>query len=43
MGEPKNVSTSIGRLPKKSWYMTLFDSVGAVIFSIVFSRKPAGS
>lgn len=38
MGDPKKVSTSIGRRAWKSWNIVLGAS-DAIIFSIVFSRK----
>ena len=40
MGDPRYVSTSIGLREVKSWYITLCASVGAIICSIVSSRKP---
>lgn len=42
IGDPKKVSTSIGRRVWKSWYMVLGVS-SAVIFSIVFCRKSLGN
>jgi len=43
IGEPKYVSTSIGRLAAKSWYIMLFDSEVRIISAMIVSLKFAGN
>jgi hypothetical protein len=42
IGDPRYVSTSIGRFAAKSWYMMLFASPGRIISAIIFFLKAAG-
>jgi hypothetical protein len=39
IGDPRYVSTSIGRFAAKSWYMMLFASAGRTISAMVFFLK----